>query len=183
MAVPDYLSKLTRSHPNLLLKLIAPAVRQKNTPDLPAPNHYSAGLTPPLGMPFSHQRVSNWVWGWLIFLCLDTYRRVCCGVWHYSSFKCRILDCHTDSYFLVPQSKTASNQSKGRLLVMSLLPDKTRFKSHKVRSIETVQNLQITCIFFLLLTWSYSQFWLLSQNSVKSTFKHTEHGATRVSFD
>lgn len=53
---------------------------------------------------------------------------VCCGVWHYSSFKYRILD--SDSDFLVPHSKTASNQSKGRLLVISLLPDKTRLKSH-----------------------------------------------------
>lgn len=73
---------------------------------------------------------------------------VCGGVWHYSSFRYRILDCPTDSDFLVPHSKTASNQSKGRLLVISLLPDKKRLKSHKVRSIETVQNLQMMWFFF-----------------------------------
>lgn len=69
---------------------------------------------------------------------------VCGGVWHYSSFKYRILDCLTDSDFPVPHSKTASNQSKGRLLVISLLPVKTRLKSQKVRNIETVLNLRMT---------------------------------------
>lgn len=73
---------------------------------------------------------------------------VCGGVWHYSSFKYRILDCPTDSDFLVPHSKTASNQSKGRPLVISLLPDKKRLEPHKVRSIETAQNLQMTWGFF-----------------------------------
>lgn len=109
---------------------------------------------------------------------------VCCDVWHYSSFKYNISN--SDSDFLVPHSKTANNQSKGRLRVISLLPDKTRPKLHKVRCIQTVHNLQKAGLFFFyILTSRYSHFWVLSHNSatVKSTFKHTAHGATGVSLD
>lgn len=77
---------------------------------------------------------------------------VCGGVRHYSSFKYRILDCPTDSGFQVPHSKTASNRSKVRRLVISLLPDKTRLRSHKFGNIEAVQNSRMAwgvCFFFV----------------------------------
>lgn len=94
---------------------------------------------------------------------------VCGGVWHYSSFKYRILDFPTDSDFLVPHSKTASNQSKGRPLVISLLPDKKRLEPHKVRSIETVQNLQMTWGFFFGINFE-----LLSVLSAVTLFSNCE---------
>lgn len=169
MAVPDYLSKLTHSHPNLHLKPIAPAVRQKNTSDLPAPKHNPAGLAPPIrnaifppaGLKLSLGVANITVLGYLWVVCGD--------VWHYSSFKYRILDCPTDSVFLVPHSKTARNLSKGRGLVILFLPDKTRLKSHKVRNIETVMNLQMTRGFFLVLNFE-----LLSVLSAVTQFTNCE---------
>lgn len=101
---------------------------------------------------------------------------VCCCVWHYSSFKYRIL--HSDSDFLVPHSKTASKQSKARPLVNSLLRDKTRLQLHKVRHIQTVQNLQIqACVFFLQDTLTFECCHTIQQlwNPLSSTQRMEQH--------
>lgn len=186
MAVPDYLSKPTHCHPNHHLKLIVPAVPQKNTSDLPALNLKSDGLPPPLEMPFSHRRVSNWVLACLIFQCFHTYGLRVGGVWHYSSFKYRILDCVTGSNFIMPHGKTAGDKSRGRPPVIHHFSETKQdwddWVLHKVGKTEAVQNLKMGC--FLKQRYKcassiasrYSQLGVLWRNltTVKSTFKHTE---------
>lgn len=65
----------------------------------------------PLETPFSHRWVSNWVWACLIFPCFDIYGLCVDGVWHYSSFKYRILDCVTRPNFIMTHGKTAGHKS------------------------------------------------------------------------
>lgn len=88
--------------------------KKKSTSDLPAIYLESDGLLPPLEMPFCHRWVSNWVWVCLIFQCFDTYGLHVGGVWHYSSFKYRILDCVTGSNFIMAHGKTAGDKSRDR---------------------------------------------------------------------
>lgn len=118
MAVPDYLSKPAHCHPNHHLNLIASAVPQKNSSDQPTLTLRSDGFPPPLEMPFSHWWVSNWVSAFLIFHCFDTYGLCGGGVWHYSSFKYRILDCVTRPNFIMPYSERAGHKSWDRTPVI-----------------------------------------------------------------
>lgn len=186
MAVPDYLSKLAHCCPNHHLKLIVPAVPRKNSSDQPALNLKSDDLPPPLETPFSHRWVSNWVWACLIFHCFDTYGLRVGGVWYYSSFKYRILDCVTRSNFIMPLGETAGHKSKDRPPVIYHISEtKQEWDDrvlHKVGKTEAVQNWKMGCFFrqrdkcIGSIASRYSQLGVLWRNltTVKSTFKHTE---------
>lgn len=104
----------TARRPNHHLKLMAPAVPQKNSSDQAALHLNSDGPLPPLGMPFSQGRILNWVRAYLILQCLDTYGLCVGGVWHYSSFKNRIFNCVTRPDFIMPHSETVSHKSTDR---------------------------------------------------------------------
>lgn len=186
MAVPDYLSKPTHCHPNHHLKLIVPAVPQKNTSDLPALNLKFDGLPPPLETPFPHRWVSNWVWACLIFQCFHTYGLRVGGVWHYSSFKCRILDCVTGSNFIMPHGKTAGDKSRGRPPVIHHFSETKQdwddlsspqsWKDWRSSEFEDGVFLKRRCKCASSIASRYSQLGVLWRNltTVKSTFKHTE---------
>lgn len=109
MSVPDYLSKLTHGHPNLQLSACC-ATEKRLRCACSQPQHCRShssirnAIFPPAGLKLSLGVANIPVLGYLWV--------VCGSVWHYSSFKYRILDCPADSDFQVPHSKTASNKSK-----------------------------------------------------------------------
>lgn len=105
-----------RCHPHHHLQLIAPAVAQTDQPALAL---RSDSFPPPLETLFSYCWDSNWVLAFLIFFCFDTYGLCGGGVWHYSSFKYRILDCVTRPNFIKPYGRRAGHKSQGRPPVIS----------------------------------------------------------------
>ena len=141
---------------------------------------------PPLETPFSHRWVSNWVWACLIFHCFDTYGLCVGGVWHYSSFKYRILDCVTRSNFIMPHGKTAGHKSRDRPPVIYHFSETNKSEmSNFFTKLERLKNWKMGWLFFLLkrrdkcigsIASRYSQLGVLWRNltTVKSTFKHTE---------
>lgn len=119
---------------------------------------------------------------------------VCARVWHYSSFKYRILDCLTGSNFIMPQSQTGGDKSQRRASGnLSRLRDKTGLRrlsfSAKLGRTKEVLNMKAGVFgfsFFVFLKWRYEhsgaiasryfQLGVLWRNlaTVKSTLKRTE---------
>lgn len=139
-------------------------------------------------MPFSHRWVSNWVWACLIFHCFDTYGLRVGGVWHYSSFKYRILDCVSRSNFILPHGETAHHKSRNRPLVIYHISETKKKKKSGTTEFSTqLERLKrftiVRCdVFFKqrdkctgAIASRYSQLGVLWRNltTVKSTFKHT----------
>lgn len=123
--------------------------KKKKISDLPTLYLESDGLLPPLEMPFCHRWVSNWVWVCLIFRCFDTYGLHVGGVWHYSSFKYRILDCVTGSDFIMPHGKTAGDKSRERAPIIHHFSETKQGWDdrvlHKVGKTEAVRKLKVGC--------------------------------------
>lgn len=174
MAVPDYLSKLTHGHPNLHLSATEKHLGCACSQPQLCRSHSSIrnAIFPPAGLKLSLRVANIPVLGYLWV--------VCGSVWHYSSFKCRILDCPTDSDFQVPHSKTASNKSKRQTAGNFTSPRQNKTLNTNLEILNNSELADDVGFFFLAATSAsrYPQFQVLSHNSttVKSTFKHTAHG-------
>lgn len=84
-------------------------------------------------------------------------RCMCVRVWHYSSFKYRILDCLTGSNFIMPQSQTGGDKSQRRASHnLSRLRDKTRLRqlslSTKLGRAKEVLNVKAGVFCFVMST-------------------------------
>lgn len=180
MAVPDYLSKPTHCHPPKKspsqIDRSGSATEKKNALDLPPLRLESDGLPPPLETPFSHRWAPNWVWPCLIFCRFDTYGLrvggVCACVWHYSSFKYRILDCLTGSNFIMPLSQTGGDKSQRRASRnLSRLRDKTRLRrlsfSTKLGRTKEVLDMKAGVVFFLCVFFLKAEVWALRRHCLQ----------------